>query len=203
MKEKRIQKTTEKEDYTSSLLTRQSKWWKRLLNVQYPYKKNIISLKPRFVLDIGCGVGRNLLHLEGYGIGIDHNKTSVQECRARGLRAYTNREFENTIYNQPGQFDSILLAHVAEHMTLNQSVQLLVKYLPLVKNNGRLIIITPQEAGYRSDDTHVEFIDFYKQREIIEQSGCTLIKQYSFPFPAFAGKFFKYNEFISIGQKVW
>lgn len=60
------------------------------------------------------------------------------------------------------------MAHVAEHMTLKQSVRLLIKYLPLVKNNGKLILITPQEAGYRSDDTHVEYIDFYKQREIIE-----------------------------------
>ncbi|MCH5684783.1 hypothetical protein LWM68_11240 [Niabella sp. W65] len=30
---------TDKENYTRSLMTRQSKWWKKLLNVQYPYKK--------------------------------------------------------------------------------------------------------------------------------------------------------------------
>ena len=72
-------KPADREAYTSSLLTRESKWWKKLLNVQYPYKRNMISLKPGFVLDIGCGVGRNLPHLDGHGIGIDHNETSVVE----------------------------------------------------------------------------------------------------------------------------
>lgn len=47
-----------------------------------------------------------MLHLEDYGIGIDLNKTPINGCRARG-KAYTNTDFENTAYNQPGQFDSI------------------------------------------------------------------------------------------------
>lgn len=145
-KEAQIPKTTEKEDYTNSLLTRESKWWKRLLNVQYPYKKNILSLKPGFVLDIGCGVGRNLLHLGGYGIGIDHNETSIMECKARGLKAYTSSEFESTGYNQSGKFDSILLAHVVEHMTKTDGIELLAKYLPCLKKNGKIILINPQEA---------------------------------------------------------
>ena len=201
MKQELHTKTTDKEDYTNSLLTRQSKWWKRLLNVQYPYKRNIVNLNPGFVLDIGCGVGRNLLHLGGNGIGIDHNETSIKECQARGLRAFTNTGFERTAYNKPGTFDSILLAHVAEHMTKVQAVELLAKYVHLLKENGQIIIITPQEAGYKSDDTHVEFIDFPKVRQIFEQLGFSRMRQYSFPFPKVFGKIFKYNEFVSIGQK--
>ncbi len=197
-----MRKTTEKEDYTHSLLTRESKWWKKMLNVQYPYKRNIIGLHPGFVLDIGCGLGRNLLHLNGNGIGIDHNETSVKECRARGLNAFTNTEFEKTAYYKPGTFDSILLAHVAEHMGVAPAAALLRQYLPLLKENGKIIVITPQEAGYRSDDTHVEFINFYKVQEIFKQLGYRPVKQYSFPFPRAIGNMFKYNEFISIGERV-
>lgn len=195
-------KPTDQKDYTDSLLTRQSKWWKKLLNVQYPYKRNIISLKPGFVLDIGCGVGRNLLHLNGNGIGVDHNATSVKQCLAQGLRAFTNTEFEKTEYYTPGTFDSILLAHVAEHMTQNETVQLLAGYQHLLKESGRIIVITPQEAGFKSDDTHVAFTDFEKVQSIFNQLGYQSIKQYSFPFPRFVGKFFKYNEFVSIAGKL-
>lgn len=90
-------KPTDKEDYTSSLLTRESKWWKKLLNVQYPYKRNMIS--------------------------------------------------------------------------------------------------------FRSDDTHVEFMDFDKVRGIFDQLGYQTVRQYSFPFPRVMGKIFRYNEFVSIARK--
>ncbi|MGE9313939.1 class I SAM-dependent methyltransferase [Niabella sp. CJ426] len=191
---------TDKENYTNSLITRQSKWWKKLLNVQYPYKKNINSLQPGFVLDIGCGVGRNLLHLGGNGIGIDHNPTSVKICTAQGLRAYTNTDFEQTPYNKPGTFDSILLAHVAEHMTQKNTLDLLAQYQHLLKSKGKIIVITPQEAGFKSDDTHVEFMDFEKVKKVFEGLRYRTLKQYSFPLPRFVGRFFKYNEFVSIGQ---
>lgn len=193
-------KPTDKENYTNSLVTRQSKWWKKLLNVQYPYKKNIQHIVPGFVLDIGCGVGRNLLHLNGNGIGIDHNPTSIEICIAQGLKAYTNIDFEQTPYNKPGTFDSILLAHVAEHMTQKDTLELLARYLHLLKSDGKVIVITPQETGFRSDETHVEFMDFQKVKEIFKELQCHNINQYSFPFPHFVGRFFKYNEFVSIGQ---
>ena len=191
---------TDKENYTNSLITRQSKWWKKLLNVQYPYKKNINSLQPGFVLDIGCGVGRNLLHLGGNGVGIDHNPTSVEICTAQGLRAYTNADFEQSSYNKPGTFDSILLAHVAEHMTQKNTLELLAQYQHLLKSKGKIIVITPQEAGFKSDDTHVEFMDFEKVKKVFDGLQYHTLKQYSFPFPRFVGRFFKYNEFVSIGR---
>ncbi|MCH5684782.1 class I SAM-dependent methyltransferase [Niabella sp. W65] len=95
------------------------------------------------MLDIGCGVGRNLLHLEGNGVGIDHNPTSVAICTSQGLTAYTNTDFEQTEYNSPGTFDAILLAHVAEHMTQKNTIELLAQYRPLLKRNGKIIVITP------------------------------------------------------------
>lgn len=202
MENNKTYKGTDKEDYTNSLLMRQSKWWKRILNVQYPYKRNINRLQPGFVLDIGCGVGRNLLHLNGNGVGIDHNETSVATCRSKGLLAFTNAEFKQTEYYKSGRFDSILLAHVAEHMNIEQATELLNSYKHLVKKGGKIIVITPQEAGFRSDDTHVAFMDFKKVSNIFSDIGCQVVKQYSFPFPRMVGNIFKYNEFVSIAQKI-
>ena len=194
-------KPTNEKNYTDGLLYRQSAWWKKFFNVQYPYKYNIQRLKPGFVLDIGCGIGRNLLHLNGNGVGVDHNPTSIKVSKSRGLKAYTVDDFLKSSYNRPETFDSILLALVAEHMTGDDVTKLLKQYLHLLKNDGRIIVITPQEKGFKSDDTHVQFMDFITVKNLLKQINVNITRQYSFPFPRIIGHFFKFNEFISVAKK--
>ncbi len=192
---------TKHSDYTDILLKKQTVWWKRLLDVQAPYRWNLQRLKPGYTLEIGCGIGRNLIHLKGQGVGIDHNLPSIEIARKQGLTAFTPEEFEDSDFDIPRHFDTLLLAHVAEHMTQHEVVELLKIYMPFLKPRGRLIMITPQEAGYRSDSTHVEFMDFSKLRIINEQLDLNILREYSFPFPRFVGHGFTYNEFISVSCK--
>jgi len=192
---------TQEINYAESLVKKQMIWWKRILNVQAPYRWNLRHLKPGFTLEIGCGIGRNLLHLKGEGVGLDHNIHSVKIARSRGLKAFTPEEFKATAYNTPGSFDSLLLSHVAEHLGKDQTVELLKQYAPLLKPGGKLIIITPQEVGYRSDSTHQEFLDFEKIKKITKASGFAVFKEYSFPFPRVIGHFFfRYNEFVCVSS---
>lgn len=197
----KIVQDTKDTDYTDILLKKQTVWWKKLLDVQAPYRWNLRYLKTGLTLEIGCGIGRNLIHLEGQGVGIDHNLPSVEFARKQGLTAFTPEEFQTSEFNILQHFDSLLLAHVAEHMTQLEVVDLLERYIPFLKPGGRLIMIAPQEAGYRSDSTHIEFMDFAKLTKINTQLGFTILREYSFPFPRFVGRFFTYNEFISISQK--
>jgi len=194
--------TTKDDAYTVRLHEKQYIWWKTLFDLQRPYRWNLGRLNPGFMLDIGCGIGRNLLHINGNGVGIDHNDASVALARSKGLNTYTPDKFLKSEFNVPGRFDSILLAHVAEHMKEDDVMALLKSYIHLLRPQGRIIIITPQELGYRSDQTHVQFMDFDALRNILHKISLPLIKQYSFPFPRIFGRFFKYNEFICIGQKV-
>ena len=193
--------STKNNNYTKYLYDNQYIWWKKIFDVQRPYRWNLRRIKPGFVLDIGCGIGRNLLHLKGNGVGIDHNPTSVEIAKTQGLQVFTNEEFEKSEYNTEKRFDSILLSHVAEHLTEYEVISLLKTYLPLLKNSGKVILITPQEKGYSSDNTHVQFMNFETLNVIANNTGLLLIKEYSFPFPRFAGRFFKYNEFICICEK--
>jgi SAM-dependent methyltransferase len=192
---------TEDYEYSARLLAKETVWWKRILDVQAPYRWNLRRLKPGFTIDIGCGLGRNLLHLGGNGIGIDHNLHAVEIARSRGLRAFTMAEFQTSPYNQPGTFDSVLMSHVAEHLSEAEVLKLLTVFIPVLKQNGQVILICPQEYGYRSDPTHVQYLDFERLRWIACESGLIPVKEYSFPFPRLFGQIFKYNEFVSISRK--
>jgi SAM-dependent methyltransferase len=187
--------------YSARLLRKESVWWKKLLDVQAPYRWNLRRLNPGFTIDIGCGLGRNLLHLNGNGVGIDHNRHAVEIARSRGLQAYTLEAFKESSFNRPASFDSMLLSHVAEHLAEAEVVELLREHLPLLKANGQVIIICPQDYGYRSDPTHVQFLDFGRLRNIAYQAGLMPIREYSFPFPRVFGHLFKYNEFVAVSRK--
>src|SRR3954470_22543342 len=108
--------------YTDRLNRLESVWWKRLLDVQRPYRWNLQRLQLGFTLDVGCGVGRNLINLDGNGVGVDHNESSVAEARSRGLVALTPGEFATSEFARPQRFDSLLLAHVVEHMSAADGV---------------------------------------------------------------------------------
>jgi 2-polyprenyl-3-methyl-5-hydroxy-6-metoxy-1,4-benzoquinol methylase len=187
--------------YSSRLVAKETVWWKRLLDVQRPYRWNLRRLNPGFTLDIGCGIGRNLINLDGNGIGIDHNEQSVEIARARGLRAYTPTEFRDSSFDLPERFDSILLSHVAEHMSEEEAASLLRGHVHLLRRQGLVILITPQECGQRADPTHVQFMDFQRLRSISRESGLVFVREFSFPFPRAFGRIFRYNEFVSISRK--
>ncbi len=194
-------KDTRSDAYTARLDELGGARWKRYLDVQAPYRWNIRRLDLGFTLDIGCGIGRNLVHLGGRGVGIDHNETSVEMARARGCTAYTSEAFVGSEHDLPEHFDSLLLAHVVEHMSLREAVALVSERLALIRPGGKVVLIAPQEAGYRSDATHVEFMDFEKLREVLIAAGLEYERSYSFPFPRPVGRFFVHNEFIALGRK--
>ena len=185
---------TSGEWYTDRLQRITGRGWKRF--VPDPYRWNLRRLKLGRTLDVGCGIGRCLAFIDGNGVGVDHNEKSVEVCRSRGLEAYTPDEFRNL---DAGLFDSILLSHVLEHTTVDEGQELLTSYVRYLKPGGRILLITPQLAGQKSDPTHVRLIDTDALRSQIEELGGVGIKTRSFPFPRFAGGIFRYNESQAIG----
>jgi SAM-dependent methyltransferase len=188
--------------YAEWLKYHDSIWWKRFLDVQLPYRRHLRSLELGFVLDIGCGLGRNLNNLAGQGIGVDHNPELVAAAQARGFKVFVPDEFLRSEYGVPQRFDAILVSHVVEHMHFEEALTLVGKYLPFVRDGGRIVFITPQVVGFRSDPTHVEFFDFPLLTKLAQALGLQVQKHYSFPFPEFVGKLFRHNEFVLIAKKV-
>jgi 2-polyprenyl-3-methyl-5-hydroxy-6-metoxy-1,4-benzoquinol methylase len=190
---------TEGADYTDRLRRVTGARWKQVLDVQRPYRWNIRRLRLGRTLDVGCGLGRNLAHLgPGNGVGVDHNPTSIEVARAQGFEAYTIDEFFAT--DRTAAFDSLLAAHLLEHLPAEQAQKVVESYLPCVRPGGTAVFITPQERGYASDATHVRFVGFAEAAAMCRDLGLTVIRQYSFPFPRFMGKLFTYNEFVTVAR---
>lgn len=194
--------STADESYAERLNRLQNKRWKKILNVQLPWKLRMKRLRLGRVLDVGCGNGRNLHYLDPGSVGVDHNAYSIRTARESGVEAYTVDEFfANPEVSAPERYDSLLAAHLIEHLTPEESRTIMGSYLPMLKSGGRVVFICPQERGYASDPTHVQFADFEVLERLCADLGLTVESTRSFPFPRFAGKPFIYNEFHVVARK--
>lgn len=194
--------STSSEQYASRLETLQGARWKRLLDVQRPYRWNVRRLfagRDR-ILDVGCGIGRNLAHL-GRGVGVDHNQSAIEHARAQGLRAWTTQEWPGCPDAVPERYDGLLLAHVLEHLDAEDADEVVRSYLPYLTPAARLVLICPQERGYASDATHIRFVDTAVLARSALAWGFTPLRHFSFPLPRAAGKLFTYNEFVVVADR--
>jgi 2-polyprenyl-3-methyl-5-hydroxy-6-metoxy-1,4-benzoquinol methylase len=198
----RSEPSTRDASYTQRLLRLSGARWKSWVDVQAPYRWNLRRLHLGRVLDVGCGLGRNLANLGGNGVGVDHNETSVAAARDAGWTAHTTAEFATSEDAVRGGFDSLLVAHVLEHLTEEEADRLLKTYLPYVRPGGQIVVITPQERGFRSDETHVRFVDAELSAAHLRHAGIAVERSYSFPFPRTVGRVFPYNEFVVVGRVV-
>ncbi|MGE0881688.1 MAG: class I SAM-dependent methyltransferase [Acidimicrobiia bacterium] len=189
---------TDDPSYADRLAAIERAWWKRY--VPNPYRWNVRRMKLGRVLEPGCGIGRNLGYLDGNGVGVDHNESAVAECRRRGFTAYAVDEFFASRDAVLSSFDSLLCAHLVEHLTAEEAVALVAQYRPFIRPGGRVVFITPQEKGQASDPTHVRLCDFDVLAGLCADTGLRVTKRSSFPLPRFAGRWFVYNEFVVVSD---
>jgi SAM-dependent methyltransferase len=188
-------------DYTERLTRLESARWKQVLDVQRPYRWNLRRLGLGRTLDVGCGLGRNLVALDD-AVGVDHNAESIATARSRGLRAWTTDEWPTCPDAVPASFDAMLVAHVLEHLDEQTADDVLTSYLPYLTASATLVLICPQEKGYTTDPTHVRFVDERGLRATARRLGFAPVRQFSFPFPRATGRAFPYNEFVLVAQRL-
>jgi 2-polyprenyl-3-methyl-5-hydroxy-6-metoxy-1,4-benzoquinol methylase len=173
--------------------------WKRWLGVQVPYRWNLRRLGLERTLDLGCGTGRLLPWLPAGSVGVDPNPHAVEAARRRGCEAYLPEEFEASPRARE-RFDALLVAHVLEHLPRAEACALLRAHLAHLRAGALVVLIAPQEAGFRTDPSHVEFLDFGALRALLAELGCELLRSYSFPLPRALGHLFPHNEFVVVGR---
>ena len=187
--------------YTNRLITLSENKLKKIFQVQLPYKIRVKHIITGRTLDVGCGIGRILKWLSADSIGVDHNLDSVQYCKKNGLNAWTVQDFEDQSHLNE-KFEYLLFAHILEHLKDDEQKPFVQKYLNYLPSKGKVVIITPQMRGYKSDITHLTFTDDVRIESLLEDLELEIISTKSFPLPKFFGKYFKYNEFQVVAQKI-
>lgn len=192
---------TNESAYTKQFLTNKNKWFRAILPLRVPIQYNIRRLCKGKVLDVGCGPGRHVTSLSGRAVGVDHNNDFVEIVRNNGFEAYTPEELE--AFQPESTFDTLLFSHVIEHSNYNDARLLVLRYVKYLKSNGKIIIIVPQIAGYRSDKTHMTYFDENLLRKLAKSLNIKIRRIFSYPFPGMAGHILGcivYNELILIGK---
>jgi 2-polyprenyl-3-methyl-5-hydroxy-6-metoxy-1,4-benzoquinol methylase len=185
-------------EYTSRLQRLSTRRWKRF--VPNPYRWNVRRLATGQVLDIGCGIGRCLDFIGPRGVGVDPNETAVAACRESGHQAYTPADFAAAYQSSETRFDTLLCSHVLEHLDEPTGVALIGEYLPYLRDGGRIMLVTPQERGQRSDATHVRLMDAVALSQLADRCGLVVESMSSFPLPRVFGRWFIYNETVVIAR---
>jgi len=141
---------SECEGFKSFLSSKGLKLSRRLQKI---YNK-IISLKPKRVLDFGCGRGELALNLaltdiETYGIDISDDAINISE-EIKNYWIKTNPEMKlnflklknNKLNFNDSFFDIIILSDVIEHLTENEIKQYFKEFHRILNKNGIIIIHT-------------------------------------------------------------
>lgn len=173
---------TQDTDYYRYYLDKYNVWWRFLLPWEVPFKYMARKICKGRVLDVGCGPGRYLSFLAD-AIGIDHNPEMVNFARSRGFMAYTSDEFAGEKNFTQGSFDTILFAHVIEHMSFSEACNLISAYRSYLKPNGRIVLVVPQGRAYRNDHTHVCYFDDQAINKLAEKLQLHLTRTLHHPFP--------------------
>jgi 2-polyprenyl-3-methyl-5-hydroxy-6-metoxy-1,4-benzoquinol methylase len=185
-------------NYTRRLQRLSGRRWKRF--VPNPYRWNIRRIATGRVIDVGCGIGRCLDFIRPRGVGVDPNETAVGHCLENGHEAYVPEAFAAKYASSGPAFDTLLCSHVLEHLDERTGAELIERYLPYLRDGGRVVLITPQERGQRSDATHVRLMDPAALTRLAEQCGLTIERLSSFPLPRVFGRWFIYNETVTIAR---
>lgn len=184
------------EDYALRLQQISKKRYKRLLKPINPYRMNLRRLVRGNCLEVGCGIGRNLGYLDNpNNVGIDLNPYALDVAKSLGHTVMLNSDLRSDV-QYLSAFDNLLFSHVLEHMNQESATQLIQDYLPYLNKNGKIVIICPQQRGFNSDPSHVEFMDFEKLSAIVSRCEMKVISASSHPLPLVFSKAFIYNEFV-------
>lgn len=108
--------------------------------------------KGQRILDIGCSTGNFLAQDPKHIIGLDSDADAVAIARKRGLQALQH-DITKKLPFKAASLDNIHCKHVLEH--LDNPLPLLCDIFRVLKNNGRLVLVTDRMTSHFWDDyTH-------------------------------------------------
>jgi SAM-dependent methyltransferase len=102
------------------------------------------SRKCREILDLGCGVGRNLIYLlkQGFSVhGLDYSPTAIRKLKSTGIKNVTVADMFSRLKYPSGSFDAIISVQSLQHGRKEQITRAIKELGRVLKPKG-LIFIT-------------------------------------------------------------
>ena len=133
-------------------------------------KKAMRYVKGR-VLDIGCGAGRHLLHLQDKGldsVGIDVSPLAVEVCKRRGVRDARLMSI-GQVSGPLGAFDTIVMMghNFGLFGGFEKARRLLRRFHRLTTGRGRIVATTLDP--YETDDPH--HLEYHERNRSLGRMG--------------------------------
>lgn len=137
------------------------------------------------VLDVGCKEGEFIDLLKKNNItasGIDIDKKACDACTLKGLDVVCEDAVE-LLKKTDSVYGGIYVSHVIEHLQPEKVISLIKNSFNALKNNGRLVIITPDVRnikdvmhGFWEDHTHIRPYPLSLLEKIYNDAGFLVIE---------------------------
>ena len=127
-------------------------------------------------LDVGCGIG-DMLVFRANTVGADINPHTVAFCQARGATAHLMQPDQLPFAD--GEFDSVLLDNVLEHIARPQP--LLGEVWRVLGPAGRVLVGVPGIRGWASDADHKVFYDESALAACMAEAGFDSVETFHTP----------------------
>lgn len=120
--------------------------------LNYYYCRHLPKDKQARILDVGCGDGNFVYHLqqEGYknASGIDVSPEQIEKGRAMGISNLHCGDLIPFLQNSSEQYDAVIAKDVIEHFTKDEVFEILMAVSKVLKPNGIFIMQVPNGQGF-------------------------------------------------------
>jgi len=158
-------------------------------------------------IEFGCGTGELLELLPAGSVGYEVNTEAVNYCRSKNLNVefYNPAEDDYAFRNIPQEtYLTFTMNHVLEHL---EDPHLVIKKIFESCNRlgiKRIVFTVPGPKGFRSDKTHLTFIDqkYFRRYGLFENHYFKLRMYKYFPINISSfGRIFTHNELRIVFDK--
>lgn len=124
-------------------------------------ERRAIKLAKGRVLDVGCGAGRVILHLQKQGLkttGIDNSPLAIKTCRKRGCKNAMVRSIEQIGAFPEKTFDTVLM--YGNNFGLfgsKNKMSRLLRALDKITTDDAVILATSKDVRNPKDPIHAEY----------------------------------------------
>ncbi|GAA4464018.1 hypothetical protein GCM10023093_13580 [Nemorincola caseinilytica] len=116
------------------------------------YCRHLPADKQARILDIGCGDGNFVWHIQQLGYanaaGIDVSAEQIEKGRSMGIRNLHCGDLITFLRESKDKYDAIIAKDVIEHFTRDEVFEILIEISRVLREGGTFIMQVPNGQGF-------------------------------------------------------